>query len=157
VAVESLVFFDTSVLVSGLIEMGETPTSAGAIVDAVADHRVTRPLTAWHCVLEFYAVATRLPGNLRLDPSVAGQLVKKEILDGFEICDLPSDARRSFIDAIVAEPVAGGRVYDAHIAEAARLAGAQIVVTDNRRHFVPLLRHGIRVLTAAEFAKELGV
>jgi len=52
--------------------------------------------------------------------------------------------------------MAGGRVYDAHIAEAARLAGAELVVTENRRHFVPLMRYGIRVLTAAEFADEYG-
>ena len=52
--------------------------------------------------------------------------------------------------------MAGGRVYDAHIAEAARLAGAEVVVTENRRHFVPLMRYGIRVLTAAEFADEYG-
>jgi len=52
---------------------------------------------------------------------------------------------------------AGGRIYDAHSAEVARLAGAQIVVTENRRHFIPLLRHGIRVLVSAELAAELGL
>jgi hypothetical protein len=30
-----------------------------------------------------------------------------------------------------------------------------LVVTDNRRRFIALLRHGIRVLTAAEFGEEL--
>ena len=156
-ALESRAFFDTSVLLSGLIEMGETPMPAGAIMDAIADRRIARALTTWHCVLEFYAVATRLPGGLKLEPSVAGQLVREEILDRFEICDLPAEARPGFLNAIVRERVAGGRVYDAHIAEAARLAGAELVVTDNRRHFVGLLRYGIRVLTAAEFADEFGV
>jgi len=156
-AIDALAFFDTSVLVAGLIEMDEAPSPAWAIVDAIAARHITRPLTAWHCVLEFYSVATRLPGNLRIDPKVAGQLVKEEILDRFGICDVPAESRRNFVEAIVGERVAGGRVYDAHIAEAARLAGAQLVVTDNRRHFVPLLRHGIRVLTAAEFADEFAV
>jgi hypothetical protein len=49
--------------------------------------------------------------------------------------------------------VVGGRVYDAHIAEIARLSGARAVVTDNRRHFAGLARHGIRVLGAEEFAR----
>ncbi len=49
--------------------------------------------------------------------------------------------------------VVGGRVYDAHIAEIARLSGVKVVVTDNRRHFLSLARHGIRVLGAEEFAR----
>jgi predicted nucleic acid-binding protein len=51
--------------------------------------------------------------------------------------------------------VAGGRIYDAHIAEIARLAGASIVVTDNRRHFTILMKHGVRVLRPKELAEEL--
>jgi predicted nucleic acid-binding protein len=35
--------------------------------------------------------------------------------------------------------IAGGRIYDAHIAEIARAAGAAVVVTDNRRHFLSAL------------------
>ena len=46
---------------------------------------------------------------------------------------------------------AGGRIHDAHIAEIARAAGATVVVTDNRRHFIASLRHGIRVETPDEF------
>jgi predicted nucleic acid-binding protein len=155
-AVGGAVFLDTSILVSGLIEADETPGPAQAILDAVADGRLREPMTAWHCVLEFYSVATRLPGGLRLDPKLAGQLVREEILERFEISDIPSAARQDFVDAIVHERIAGGRVYDAHIAESARLAGATIVVTENRRHFVPLMRYGIRVLTAAEFVEGFG-
>jgi hypothetical protein len=53
------------------------------------------------------------------------------------------------------EGTAGGRVYDAHIADIARVAGARTIVTDNRRHFITALRHGIRVETAQEFAATL--
>ena len=41
--------------------------------------------------------------------------------------------------------------YDAHIAEIARAAGAPVVVTDNRRHFLSALRYDMRVETPAEF------
>ena len=47
------------------------------------------------------------------------------------------------------------RIYDAHIADVARTAGATVIVTDNRRHFLTALRHGIRVETPAEFAAAL--
>jgi predicted nucleic acid-binding protein len=155
-ALASAVFFDTSILISAFIEMGETPSPSEAALDAITRQLVHRPLTAWQCVLEFYAVATRLPASVRLDPKLAGSIVRNQILERFEVCELPSDAHRAFIEAIVGARIAGGRVYDAHIAEAARLAGAELVVTENRRHFVPLMRYGIRVLTAEEFAEEYG-
>ena len=50
--------------------------------------------------------------------------------------------------------VAGGRVYDTHIAEVARAIGATVVITDNRRHFISALRYGMRVETPAEFLAE---
>jgi hypothetical protein len=53
--------------------------------------------------------------------------------------------------------VTGGRIYDAHVAEIARLAGARIVVSDNGRHFAALLRHGIRVRNPAECVEEWGL
>ena len=53
------------------------------------------------------------------------------------------------------EGTAGGRIYDSHIADVARAAGASVIVTDNRRHFLAALRHGIRVETPAEFLKAL--
>lgn len=151
-ALADAVFFDTSVFVAGLIEMGDASLSADRILDAVAQRRVSRPLTAWHCCLEFYSVATRLPAGLRLDPPDARRLLQEEVLDRFTVCDLPADARASFLSSAAAAGVAGGRIYDAHIGETARLAGAALVVTDNARHFAPLMRHGVAVLTAQEFA-----
>jgi hypothetical protein len=53
------------------------------------------------------------------------------------------------------DAIAGGRVYDAHIADVARVAGARVIVTENRRHFVTVLRYGIRVETSAEFSRSL--
>jgi hypothetical protein len=46
-------------------------------------------------------------------------------------------------------PGIGGRIYDAHIAEIARLGGARTVITGNTRHFKGLAAQGITVLTAA--------
>jgi predicted nucleic acid-binding protein len=53
--------------------------------------------------------------------------------------------------AAARDPIVGGRIYDAHIAEVARAAGAIVVVTDNRRHFLSALRYGLRVETPTEF------
>ncbi|MBI3402299.1 MAG: hypothetical protein HY048_12835 [Acidobacteria bacterium] len=65
--------------------------------------------------------------------------------------DLPAGDRVIVLKASARDGIAGGRIYDAHIAEVARAAGAAVVVTDNRRHFLAALRHGLRVETPAEF------
>jgi predicted nucleic acid-binding protein len=154
-AVADRTFLDTSVLLAGLVEMGDASAAAASILDAVADGSLARPLTAWHCCLEFYSVATRLPTALRLDPDQARRLIEEEVLGRFEVCDLPKNARLRFLAEAASERVSGGRVYDAHIADIARLAGARVVVTDNRRHFVTLMRYGIVVWDAGEFAERL--
>jgi predicted nucleic acid-binding protein len=148
------VFFDTSVLLAGLIELGPGSEPAQAVLDAIAERHLGRVHTAWHCCLEFYAVSTRLPVEFRLTPGDAVRLLEEEIISRFEIYQLPEDDRAHFLRAAGHERIAGGRVYDAHIAEIARLSGARIVVTDNRRHFTSLFRHMIPVMSALEFAKE---
>lgn len=147
------VFLDTTLLLGGLIDFGPSSADAQRILDAIADRSVVHARTAWHCCLEFFAVATRLPPAYRLSPEQASSLLG-DILSRIAVEQLPKAARLSFLETAVKERVAGGRIYDAHIAEVARLSGARIVVTDNRRHFTSLMMHGIRIVTASEFVKQ---
>jgi predicted nucleic acid-binding protein len=124
---------------------------AQAVLRAVSEGPARRTLTARHCCLEFYAVATRLPEEFRLSPADAGHLLGR-----LRVVDLPPGARPELVRDAVRERVASGRFYDAHIAETARRAGARLVVTDNVRHFSALRAHGIRVLDSAACAAELG-
>jgi len=43
----------------------------------------------------------------------------------------------------------------AAVADGIRAAGANVIVTDNRRHFLAALRHGIRVETPPEFLRTI--
>ena len=121
----------------------------------MAERTVAPAATAWHCCLEFFSVATRLPAEFRLTPADAMRLVEEEIFARMAVNDLPPADRLVLLRAAAADAIAGGRIYDAHIADVARACGASIVVTDNRRHFVAALRHGIRVETPAEFVAAL--
>jgi len=155
VVAPSRAFFDTSVLLGGLIELGPASEPAQKIMAAIAAGQVRRPHTAWHCCLEFYAVSTRLPEEVRLLPSDAWRLVEEEILSRFEVRQIPDDHRRSFLHAAADDRLVGGRIYDAHIAEVARVARVPVVVTDNLRHFAGLRRHGVEVVNAAQFAETI--
>jgi predicted nucleic acid-binding protein len=154
-AVASRPFLDTSVLLAGLVDVGPASHPAQQAMDAVAEGRVEGPCTAWHCCLEFYAVATRLPPEFRLRPVDALRLLESEVLARFDVQQLPASACGEFLRGAARDGSAGGAIYDAHIAEVAFRSGARMLVTDNRRHFTSLLRHGLRVLTTAEFVEEL--
>ena len=148
-------FLDTSVLVAGLVDFGPQSAPAQLLLHAVSEKRVTAPATAWHCCLEFFSVATRLPPEFRLSPADAVTLLQEEVFSRMTIHDLPAADRAPMMFAAGRDRIAGGRIYDAHIAEVAKAAGAEVVVTDNRRHFLSALRHGMRVETPSEFVASL--
>ncbi len=103
----------------------------------------------------FYSVATRLPPEYRLAPADAQRLLEEEVFARMAVHDLPARDRARLLVHAAQEGIAGGRIHDAHIAEVARSAGAGLIVTDNRRHFLAALRHGIRVETPGEFVASL--
>ena len=148
-------FLDTSVLLAGLVDVGPQSAPAQQVMHAVAERRIAAPATAWHCCLELFSVATRLPPEFRVTPADAVRLLKEEVFARMAVHDLPPGDRLAFLAGVAQEAIAGGRVYDAHIAEVARAAGATRIVTDNRRHFLAALRHGIQVETPAEFLAAL--
>ena len=145
------VFLDTSVLLAGLVDFGPQSAPAQKVMHAVAEQTVKSAGTAWHCGLEFFSVATRLPPEFRLSTADAIRLLEEEVFARMSVHDLPAADRLPLLRAALQDGTAGGRIYDAHIAEIARAAGAKVVVTDNRRHFLSALRHGMRVETPTEF------
>ena len=145
------VFFDTSVLLAGLIDLGPQSGPAQSVLHAVAEKTIRSPGTAWHCCLEFYSVATRLPPEFRLRPEDAVRLLDEEVFGRMSVHDLPAADRDQMMRFLGADRITGGRIYDVHIAEVARSAGAAVIVTDNRRHFLSALRHDLRVETPTEF------
>ena len=145
------VFLDTSVLLAGLVDFGPQSAPAQSLLHAVAEKQIAAPVTAWHCCLEFFSVATRLPSEYRLQPEDAAALLEQEVMSRMKVHDLPAADHMPMMRAAARDAITGGRIYDAHIAEVARSAGAEVVVTDNRRHFLSALRYGMRVETPSEF------
>lgn len=149
------VFLDTSVLLAGLVDFGPQSHPSQLVLHAVAEKQIRNASTAWHCCLEFYSVATRLAPEFRLAAADAHELLSKEVLGRMAVHELPADERAVLLQTALEDGILGGRIYDAHIAEVARAAGAAVIVTDNRRHFLASLKHGIRVETPSEFVRKL--
>ncbi len=149
-------FLDTSVLLAGLVDFGPQSAPAQRLLHEVVEKRTPTAATAWHCCLEFFSVATRLPAEFRLTPADALKLLDAEVLHRMAVHELPAGDRLSLLRTAAEDGTAGGRIYDAHIAEVARAAGAGVIVTDNRRHFLAALRHGLRVETPSEYLRARG-
>jgi predicted nucleic acid-binding protein len=148
------VFLDTSVLLAGLIDFGPQSAPAQSLLHAVTEGRV-QAATAWHCCLEFFSVATRLPPEFRLTPADAVTLIEHEVFARISVHDLPAADRLAMLRAAAHDAIAGGRIYDAHIADVARAVRASVIVTDNRRHFLSALRYDVRVETPSEFLSSI--
>ena len=88
------VFLDTSVLLAGLVDFGPQSAPAQSLLHAVAQKRIPSPATAWHCCLEFFSVATRLPPEYRIQPEDATVLLEQEVMARMTVHDLPAAARR---------------------------------------------------------------
>src|SRR5207247_2004004 len=113
------VFLDTSVLLAGLVDFGPQSGPAQSLLHAVAEKGIQNPATAWHCCLEFFSVATRLPPEFRVAPADAATLLEEEVFARMAVHDLPAADRVSMLRAVARDAIAGGRIYDAHIAEVA--------------------------------------
>jgi len=89
--------------------------------------------------------------EFRLTPAQAAQLLEHELLGRFEVVNLPAAARLDFANSLAGENIAGGRLYDAHIAQTALDSGARIPITNNPRYFSFIRHRGVAVLSFADF------
>jgi predicted nucleic acid-binding protein len=84
----------------------------------------------------------------RIPPEGAWQIIRENLLTGFEIITLSTADYRTVIQALAAGHISGGAIYDALIARAAEKARVDHLVTlnpdDFRRVWPPLTE---RVLT----------
>ncbi len=101
-------------------------------------------MTAAHAVAESYAVLTRLPAPHRLSPADALTLIESNFIDGAVALDV--SGYRTLLRRAGAEGIAGGRTYDALIAECALQAKAAALLTFNARHFNNHEAAGMRVV-----------
>ena len=110
-----------------------------AIPLLVQTHRSHAAVTRWwdgrqvalsgHALAETYSVLTRLPGDLRLAPAGAAQLIGERFVAPLV---LGSDVARRLPDVLGRLGIAGGAVYDALVALAAVEHGADLATRDVR-------------------------
>jgi predicted nucleic acid-binding protein len=118
-----VLLLDTSVAIPLVFADHEDHAKA---IGVVRGHRLGMAGHAW---FETFSVLTRLPSGLRRSPADAFHVLQKdfpvsEFLDATEAADLGEELSR--LD------IAGGAVYDALVAAAARRSGLRLVSFDRR-------------------------
>jgi predicted nucleic acid-binding protein len=103
-------------------------------------------IVAAPALVETYAVLTRLPPPHRLSPSDALHLIDANFAGAGRIVALDGRGYVALIRRSSNEGVAGGRVYDAIIAQCAVKGGAVSLLTFNAAHFASFAAVGLEVV-----------
>ena len=127
---------DTSCMVAAVCSWHEHHDGAAAAIEDRLDAGERLAVPA-HALAESYAVLTRLPSPHRLAPADAWALLEANFIANRTVTALTSREYVAVVRALAAAGVAGGRTYDALIAESACRARATTLLTFNPRHFDP--------------------
>jgi predicted nucleic acid-binding protein len=128
---------DTSCMVAAVCSWHEHHARAAAEVDRRLRARQTLIAPA-PALVETYAVLTRLPPPHRVSSADALLLVEANFVTDRRLASLDAAAYLSILRGAPARGVAGGRIYDAIIAQCAIESRASCLLTFNARHFLPL-------------------
>lgn len=127
-------FFDTSVLVAGLVKSHPVHARAAPWLRRIQEGVDTGFVSA-HTLAELYAILTRLPIRPRISALTARTLIRRNILAFFEVVPLTESDYIAVIDRLARLGVVGGTVYDAVIMQAAAKIDADQIVTLNASDF----------------------
>ena len=127
------VFFDTSVLVAGLVEAHPSHRSAFPWIRRVHAGQIRGEVAA-HSLAETYSVLTTLPHQPRITPAASLRLIQATARR-FQVVPLGTRDYMGVARALADAGFAGGIVYDALVARAAAKSGAERILTLNRRDF----------------------
>lgn len=129
------VLFVTSVLVAALLESHPRHQDAAKSLLEVANG-IHSGLISTHSIAELYSVLTRLPIQPRITPSIARQVMQRDVLDLLEGISLTPADYIAVINRLAEQHLSGGIIYDALILQAADKAGAERVLTLNAKDFL---------------------
>lgn len=138
--------FDTSVLVAAMVEDHPQHERCLPWLQRARAGKLDF-LVAAHTLAELFAVLSSYPTRPRLAPAVAARLVRENVSDGARVIGLSTSDYEAVIREMAAMSLAGGVVYDALIARAARKAGAERLLTLNPRDFLRVWPGGAAVIT----------
>ena len=140
-------FFDTSVLVAGLVESHPAHQSAFPWLKR-ASAREFEFIVASHTLAELYAVLTRLPVSPKISPGTAYRLVSENIDNVADVVSLSPAEYWEVVKSVAQLNLVGGVIYDALLAKCAEKSGADLLLTLNPKDFIRVWPEGVGLIKA---------
>lgn len=135
---------DSSVIIAALLAWHDRHEVASASVSRVLSRdRLILPAAA---LLESYSVMTRLPAGHRLSPEDAWTLLRENFRERAQLTSMPARASWSFLGRLAEAGLGGGLTYEGAILEAAKEAGAKVLLTFNAKDFARLGAGNIEIV-----------
>ena len=106
--------------------------AASWLISSIGKHPL---VVAHHSILEAYAVLTRLPGDLRVTPSEARDLLTGTVQANMTVADFHPESIWGILEKLVLSSAVGGRSYDALILFTLQACGVEAIATLNPSHF----------------------
>ena len=128
------ILLDTSVLVAAMVKAHPAHECALHRLKQVT-HGADDGFVAAHSVAELYAILTTLPVLPQISPGDALQLIRRNVLNTFEVVCLSDADYAQVIEHLSTSGITGGATYDALILRAAINANVDQVVTLNEKDF----------------------
>ena len=139
------ILFDTSVIVSALIESHPSHERAFPWLKK-ARAKEYDLIVAAHTIAELYAVLSTLPIKPRISPLIARKLISENIETVGKIISLTPREYITVIKQISELGLAGGITYDALIAKVAQKANVEKLLTLNVDHFTRVWPDGDKLI-----------
>lgn len=139
------ILFDTSVLVAGIVEAHPRHSGAASWLRRARSGEVEF-LAASHTLAELYSTLSALPVRPRISPSEAWRLVQENVATSAHLIALSPADYSLTIQRASERGLSGGVIYDALIARAAEIAGANHLLTLNEADFRRIWPEGASLL-----------
>jgi predicted nucleic acid-binding protein len=140
------VFFDTSVLIAAFISAHPKHENSLPWLQKVKKKEIEGMISAYS-LLESYSILTTLPLSPKIYPFLAIELIKKNVIESFEIIEYSSDDYIRLLDELAVENIIGGASYDGLILYAARKIKIDKILTLNVNDFIKLTPQLVRLIS----------
>ena len=140
------IFFDTSVLVAAFVNAHPRHANCLPWLQKVKKKEIEGIISV-HSLIEIYSILTKLPLSPRINPALALNLIKENILEDFELVTYDKKDYINLLDELSRGNIAGGASYDGLILNAAKKVTADKILTLNVNDFIRVCPQLVRIIS----------
>ena len=140
-----MIFFDTSVIVAGLIEAHPFHEKSNSWLGKIVSKK-EKGFISSHTLAELYSSLTTIPVVPKLRPDQVMHLLEESILKYFGIYEFKKEDYVNILKESSLYSLKGGMIYDALHIHAAKKIKAKTILTLNLKHFQLIWPEGKKII-----------